>query len=193
MPEPPRIDALPPDLEAGDPAELAGGADLDGVRFADLTLDELDLRGARLREVLLEQVSAPVVRAARSDWRDVRVTGRLGSVEAYEAPWRSVHLVGCKIDYLNLRGADVADVSFTDCVVDELDLLDATARRVAFSGTRVGRLDVQRSRLHDVDLRGATLSAVDGVIELRGTTVSEAQLLLLAPLLAEGLGLSVED
>ncbi|MBA2954813.1 pentapeptide repeat-containing protein [Nocardioides sp. MAH-18] len=209
----PQLDRLHLDgLEDGDPDELRRDADLDGVRYADLAVplldlqgarvassqwaglsaDEADLRGTRLTDVELDGVNVPVVRAARSQWRDVTVSGRLGSVEAYEAQWRSVHVVGCKISYLNLRGAEVADLAFTDCVVEELDLVGAIARRVRLSGTRVGQLNVQHADLQDVDLRGATFEAVDGVLGLRGATVSPDQLALLAPLLAAGLGLDVE-
>lgn len=210
----PQLDRLHLDgLADGDPDELGRDADLDGVRYADLvvptldlqgarvastrwaglTADEADLRGARFSEVELDRVNVPVVRAARSQWRDVVVSGRLGSVEAYEAHWRSVHVTGCKISYLNLRAAQVTDLAFTDCVIEELDLVEVVARRVRLSGTRVGHLNVQNADLQDVDLRGATYDGVDGVLGLRGATVSQDQLMLLAPLLAAGLGLDVES
>ena len=140
----------------------------------------------------LDRVLLPVVHATRSQWRDVTVSGRLGSVEAYDGQWRSVHLVGCKISYLNLRGAELVDVAFTDCTIEELDLVNARVRRVALTGTRVEHLNVQHSQLHDLDLRGAQLSAIDGIMDLRGAVIGPEQLTLLAPLLADALGLTVE-
>lgn len=189
----PQIDDLPGDLEDGDPAELTSNADLEAVRFAGLGVDELDLRSARLREVELDQVNLPVVRAARSQWRDVRVSGRIGSLEAYDAQWRSVHFVGCKLSFVNLRGAELLDVAFTDCVVEELDLLDVRARRVRLRSTRVGHLSLRDGELRDLDLRGADLESIDGVRHLRGATVSRDQLTMMAPLLADSLGILVED
>ncbi|MBZ5740310.1 pentapeptide repeat-containing protein [Nocardioides mangrovi] len=210
----PRIDPVRlDDLAAGDPAELTaradleatrfsgvrrasldlGGARLDGVELADLVADETDLRGARLTEVRLDGVGLPVVRAAGTEWRDVEVSGRLGSVEAYEARWRGVHLVGAKISFLNLRAAQLVDVAFTDCVVEELDLQGAEITRLRFVDTTVRRLETHGARLTDVDLRGATLEVVDGLGDLRGATVSPEQLTLLAPLLADHLGLLVEE
>jgi uncharacterized protein YjbI with pentapeptide repeats len=210
----PRIDPVHlGDLTDGDPGDLAGSADLeslrysalrldaldlggarlDGVELVDVAADETDLRGARFNEVRCERVSLPVVRAARTDWRDVEVSGRLGSVEAYEAQWRGVHVVGAKISYLNLRAAELLDVAFTDCVVEELDLQGAEATRLRFTGTTIARLDVRGARLKDVDLRGATLEVLDGLGDLRGATVSPAQLMLLAPLFADHVGLRVED
>jgi uncharacterized protein YjbI with pentapeptide repeats len=200
-------------LAAGDPADLTrnaelesvryadlilpelvlAGAKLDGVQFAGLVADETDLKGARLSEVHLDQANLPVVRAARSQWRDVHVTGRLGSVEAYEAQWRSVHFVGCKLSFVNLRGAELIDVAFTDCIIDELDLVGAAATRVRLSQTRVNHLNVRQAKLRDVDLRGATLEVIEGLTDLRGATISSLQLTLLAPLFADELGLTVED
>lgn len=200
------------DLVPGDADDLVRNADLDSVlyadlalaelsmpgaliasaRFADVSADETDLRGARLNEVELDRVNLPVVRAARSQWRDVRVTGRLGSLEAYEVQWRSVHFVGCKLSFVNLRGAELVDVAFTDCVIEELDLGSAVARRVGLRGTRIGALDVRQAELHDVDLRGATFDGLDGLTSLAGATIGPDQLMLLAPLMAAGLGLRVE-
>jgi uncharacterized protein YjbI with pentapeptide repeats len=172
---------------------VLSGAKLDGVHFEGLVADETDLKGARLSEVQLDQANLPVVRATRSQWRDVQVTGRLGSLEAYEAQWRSVHFVGCKLSFVNLRGAELVDVAFTDCVIDELDLGGAALSRVRLSGTRVNHLNVRQAKLRDVDLRGATLEVIEGLTDLRGATVSSLQLTLLAPLLADELGLNVED
>jgi uncharacterized protein YjbI with pentapeptide repeats len=206
-----------PDLRLGhladlDPDELHAGADVESVactglartrldlgdalltgsRFSGLSAEETVLAGARLTEVDLDEVGLTVVRAAGSRWREVRLSGRVGVLDAPGAQWWSVHLSGCRLGYLDLRDAELVDVLLTDCVVDELVLSGAVARRVALTGTRVGILRTEASSLTDVDLRGAALRAVDGVPGLRGATISAAQLEVLAPLLAEGLGLRVE-
>ena len=200
-------------LTDGDPADLRGNAHLEALRFtavavpglslagaelvavqvAGLSADELDLKGARLSEVELDRVDVPVVRAARSRWRDVTVAGRIGSLEAYEAELRSVHFVGCKLSFVNLRGAELLDVAFTDCVIEELELGQSKVRRVALAGTRGANLDVQHAELQDFDLRGAQFESIAGLRHLRGTTISSHQLVLVAPLLAAELGIKIED
>jgi len=199
-------------LVDGDPAELRGSAQLESVRYTGLVLshlslagadvvaaeflglsaDEADLKGARLSEVRLDRVDVPVVRGARSRWRDVHVTGRIGSLEAYESELRSVHFVGCKLSFVNLRGAELLDVAFTDCVIEELDLVQSKVRRVRVDGCRIAHLDVQHSELHDFDLRRAELESIAGLTHLRGTTISPYQLTLIAPVLATELGIRVE-
>ncbi|WP_344884549.1 pentapeptide repeat-containing protein [Zhihengliuella alba] len=169
------------------------GARLDGVAFESLTADRLELRGAVLNEAVVEHVDVPVVGAVASRWRDVTLSGRLGSVEAYEAELRSVHFVGCKLSFVNLRGADLLDVAFTDCVIEELDLSGSQLRRVQLSGTRVGRLEIDRARLEDVDLRRTDIETVSGLEHLRGATFGPHHLAQLAPLMARALGLRIED
>jgi len=212
---PPSFDAiLLPELQAGDADDLEPAASLDAFGFDGLTLEtlalggarieasrlagvraaEADLRGTTISEAIVEQLDVPVVRAARTRWRDVRFEGgRLGSAELYEAEWRSVHFVGCKLGFVKLRGSELRDVQFTDCVVDELDLASTEALRLAFPGTRIRRFDVSRATLRDVDLRGCDIEELAGVASLRGAVVDSAQLMLLAPLLASEAGIRVVD
>lgn len=211
----PQIDAIVHgDLADGLPESLAAGAHLDGLSFGGVTVPLLSLAGAtvrdcsfadvsareadwkavRLHETTFERLDVPVMRAARSVWRDVRVSGaRLGSLETYEATWRSVHFVGCKLGFVNLRGAELLDVAFTDCVIDELDLTQCVSRRTAFSGTRANTLHLQGSRAEHLDLRGLEIQDIRGLDGLRGAIISSYQLSLLAPLLAREKGVRVED
>nr|WP_246253746.1 pentapeptide repeat-containing protein [Isoptericola chiayiensis] len=141
----------------------------------------------------MSRVDVPSVQGVRGRWRDVGLTdARIGSAELYESQWQSVRFVGCKLGYVNLRGATLQDVVFADCQVDELDLVQVRATRVAFERTSVRRLDVQASTLSDVDLRGADLTELVGTDALRGTTITADQLLLLAPMLAANLGITVD-
>ncbi len=201
-------------LSAGTTDRLVKGADLDGLsfsdidtpalgvaggvvqscRFAGITADEADWKSTRLTESIFERLSVPVLRAPRGVWRDVHFDGaRLGSLEAYETSWHAVQFVACKVDYVNLRAAEILDVLFTDCIVGEVDLVGATARRVAFDNTRVARLDLQHAKLEHVDLRGAELEEIDGLAGLRGATITPAQLALLAPLFAHEHGIRIQD
>ncbi len=201
-----------PDLSEGLLSDLEPSSDLDGLLIEGIELDHLDLSGASVRECRLAGVSAakatwrgttvadtvieglnvPVFAAVRGGWRDVTIeASRLGSAEMYEAKWQSVQLSQCRLGYVNLRGAALWDVALTDCTIDELDLGGAELHRVSFAGTRVGRLDVQRATLADVDLRGLDFREIAGVANLAGATIDGTQLALLAPLLADQVGLTV--
>ena len=192
-------------LERGDGCEAQrfagidlGGRDLTGATFEEceftgVDLNDAALRGITLVESLFTDLHAPVFSAPRSTWRDVRVDhARLGSMEAYEATMRGVHIDGSKLDFVNLRNATLTDVLFSNCIIDELDLGSATLQRVELQNCRIGTLDVTGSRLTDVDLRSSDFGAVHGLEGLRGATIDDAQLSLLAPLFAAHLGIRVE-
>lgn len=209
----PMLDSITlPELTPGAEHDLHPGTEIEGVGLVDLTLDDLDLESssiiicslsgirsaetnlqyATLAESVLDRLDLPVVRGMRGRWRDVEIRGtRLGAAELFGSAWDSVHLVGCKLGYVNLRGAELRDVVFTDCTVDELDLGQATLERVAFRETRVARLDLQGATLKHVDLRGAELREIGGVASMSGATISEQQLVDLAPLLAAERGILV--
>lgn len=212
-PKPPRHEAIAlADLAEGLPGDLGPGENLDGLSFTDidlaggslagatiaecafrgLDLDDTDLRGVRIVDSVLERLNAPVWRIPRSTMRDVRIEGsRIGSAEAYDAGWRSVEFVACKIGYLNLRGASLADISFTDCTIEELDLGGARVERLALSGTDLDTLDLTGATLADADLRGPEPRTLRGIDNLSGATMSEHQFLRLTPLLAERLGITL--
>jgi uncharacterized protein YjbI with pentapeptide repeats len=209
----PRIQPITlPALEDGDGGDLVPGASRDGERFAGLRTADADLTGvvldgcalldwvadgavldrARLVETVLERVTASSLRAARSTWRDVRLTGsRVGAAEFFDAEWLRVELSASRVDYLNLSGAELTDVRFEGCTFGDVDLRAARAKRVSFAGCRIGTLSVKDARLDGVDLRGADIDSVDGAANLAGSVVDEGQLSRLAPLLAEVLGISV--
>ena len=165
---------------------------ISSARIVNLTAANWQARGLELVECSLDRLDVVTLAAAEGRWRDV--TGqqsRLGSAELYGADWQGVHLVRCKIGFLNLRHAKLTDVAFTDCVIDELDLLGTTAVRVAFPRTRIGRLELSKSTLTDVDLRESHLAEIGAADGLRGATISYEQLIDLARTLANQLGIQV--
>ena len=214
QPEPPRIEPLrlpalhdierPPKQSDIRELERYAGIDLTDadLRFASFTeceLSGLQLSGSRwdgtrLRQVQLTDLDAAALSGPRSDWREVEIAGcRIGSAELYDSTWTSVAVTGGKINYLNARASTWSDVFFRDCVLDELDLTEATARRLAFSSVRIGTLTTTGARLTDVDLRGVTLSVVNGLAGLAGAWIDGQQLSDFAPLLAAELGIRITE
>jgi uncharacterized protein YjbI with pentapeptide repeats len=174
------------------------GRDFTGTRFGEcefsgVDLDTAVLRGSTWVEVIAEELHAAVFSAPRSSWRDVRVgRSRLGSVELYDSSLTRVHLDGSKLGFVNLRNATVTDLLVLNCIIDELDLSGAALQRVQLRDCRIGTLDVAGAKLTDVDLRTSDFSAIHSLEGLKGATIDDAQLALLAPLLAAQLGIIVE-
>lgn len=174
------------------------GRDLRFVTFAECELlgcqlSDADLTGAHLIETRASDLDAAVFTAPRSEFRSVEIVrSRLGSFEVYESQWRSVLVADTKLGYLNARAGTWSDVVFRDCVITELDLSSTTATRMSFPGCRIENLQLRDSHLAEVDLRAAELHVIDGLGGLSGCTVTPDQLQLLAPLLAEHLGIDVQ-
>lgn len=205
--------ASPGHLDDVDATELRAGDEREGERYADadltgvdlsganfvecefdaVTLTDTQLRGARFVDTLVTASFAPTLLAGRSTWRDSLVQSpRWGSAELFDAELNSLHLRGGKIDYLNLRGARLTNVLIEDCQIGELDLGSIRGDRVAIRNCRIGTLDLTRAFCKNVDLRSSDFSTVNGLEGLRGVTVDDSQLALLAPVLAAHLGLVVE-
>jgi uncharacterized protein YjbI with pentapeptide repeats len=210
----PRLDPVRlANLDDLDDADLLSGDHCEGRRYTNVQLDGLDLtgitflecellsialngtqlRGARFTDCRFEELYAPVFSAARSSWRDIELTRtRLGSAEVFDSALQSVHFNGGKLGYVNLRSSKLTDVLISDCIIDELDLSGARGVRVALQNCRIGTLDVTDAVLKDFDLRSSEFSMIRGVGGLKGATVDDYQLNLLAPILAEQLGIRVE-
>lgn len=176
-------------LDAGDLA----GITLQECLLQNVSLDGTELRGARFLECSFEDLFAPVFRASRTSWRETSLRGtRWGSAELYDSRFDAVHLDGGKLDFVNLRGARLTDVLISGCIIGELDLTGCTATRVALQDCTVGTLTLDGARLRDTDLRTSSFRTINGIDGLRGATIDDGQLLLLAPFLAESMGLRVE-
>ena len=105
---------------------------------------------------------------------------------------RSVQIDGSKLDFVNLRSAVLTDVLISNCIIEELDFGSATIQRLELQNCQIGVLDLANARLKDVDLRSSDFSAIHGIEGLRGATIDDSQLSLLAPILATHLGILVE-
>lgn len=174
------------------------GEDLAGITLQECVLDgvslnDTELRGARFIECAVEDLFAPVFRAPRSSWRETSLRStRWGSAELYDSRFDGVHFDGGKLDYVNLRTSRLTDVLVSGCIIGELDLTSVQATRLALQDCTVGTLTLDGAQLKDVDLRTSSFRSINGLDGLRGATIDEYQLQLLAPYLAESMGLRIE-
>lgn len=209
----PILDFHAPEVEDADAASLVhgelhererhSGLDLSGMDLEDLsfleceldslTLTETRMRGTRFVESLITAPFAPILLASRTAWRDVRIERpRWGSAELYDAELEAVHIVGGKIDYLNLRDSRLSNVLLEGCTIGELDLRRTRLARVALRDCTIGTVELDRASCKDVDIRSSQFSVVNGLDGLRGVTIDDLQLSEFAPLFAQHLGVVVE-
>lgn len=176
----------------------AAGVDLEDAVFTECIFRSVSLQGSPMARVTfgdcrIEEVNAPVLESPESGWWNTAVVGgRIGSAELYGSTFRSVKFERAKLGYLNLRRAKIKDVEFRDVHIEELDAGGANLERVTFIDCTIDTLALNGAKLKDVDLRGARLRTLSGITALKGATVSFEQLMDLAPILANELGLRVQ-
>jgi uncharacterized protein YjbI with pentapeptide repeats len=210
-PAPPRAGApdLPPrrdedrptrggDLVRARLSNLEGNVDLsyatlEEVRIPGADVTSLALRGATLVDVDADDVRAVEVIARDASLRRVRIRGgRIGTLDLADARIAELELRGIRIDYLRLAAAEIEDVVITDCTIGTIDLPRARATRVAFEGSRADEVDPRGMRATDLDLRGLDALSFLDPLALRGATLTEEQVRILAPAFAAAAGIDVQ-
>jgi uncharacterized protein YjbI with pentapeptide repeats len=168
-------------------------------RFAECVFSVVSFQGGRLQrarfsDVWLREVRLIATSLAETRWIDAVVAGSVAAgVEAFGAQLRRVVFRGCKLDSVNFRGAALTDVTFEDCELRDVDFAGATLTRTAFPKSRLSRTDFSRVQMNKADLRGAELGIIIGPDSLRGAIISTAQLISLAPVLAQTMEITVSD
>ena len=162
--------------------------------FTEVTLEDVNARGSRFSDVWLRDVRLLSVELAATTWLDATFIGcAAAGVQAFDASLRRVQFIDCKLDSVNFRGARLADVTFENCLLRDVDFGGAKLQQLRFPGSTLTRADFSRATLDKVDLRGAQLDITAGFESLRGAIMSTAQLMSLAPVLAQQLGIQISD
>jgi uncharacterized protein YjbI with pentapeptide repeats len=190
------------------------GSDFDTVLFEQAEFDEPHGPSTRFLECAFRRVSISGGTLQRSTWRDVwardlRLTGTtlvesswhevtmlssaLAGIQAYGARLRRVVFSGCKLDSVNFRASELTEVTFDNCVLSDVDFAGATLTRCAFPGSRLVRADLSRVTMDKTDFRTAELGLIIDADSLRGAIISSGQLAVAAPVLAETLGIQIND
>ncbi len=206
LPYAPHLRAHEGDLSAHEDYDtvLFDGLDLTepnapNAKFLECAFSRVSMAGGRLQRASLRDVWMRDVRLtgtylAESSWLDVTVAlSALAGAEVFGAELRRVVFSGCKLDSVNFRGTSLTDVAFDSCVLREVDFAGATLTQCAFAGSQLSRTDFSRAQMDRTDLRGAELGIVIDSQSLRGAVISTAQLAVLAPVLAESMGVVVRD
>lgn len=174
-------------------------ADLSGCRFLECALTQVSVTGGQLRrasfsDVYLRDVRLVSAGLTETTWVDVQA-GRslIAGAEAFGSRLRRVVFSGCKLDSVNFRETRFEEVRFEQCVLTEVDFSGATLKKVSFPGSRLSGVTFVKMNLDRADLRGAELGITVDPLSLRGAIVTSAQLAMMAPLLADSMGIVVSD
>lgn len=161
-------------------------------RVSAALVERLDLTGATLVDVEIEDLRATTVVARSGRWRSVRIVGgRIGTLDLSGAEVETVELRGVRIDYLTLAQARVSDLLLIDCVLGTVDVPHARLERAGFEKCRADEVDTRELRARDLDLRGLEALSFTDPTGLRGATLSSRQAEALSTSFASALGIDV--
>ena len=174
------------------------GADAASSRFLEcaftgVSFQDGGLQRSRLTDVWLRDVRLTGTSLAETEWTDATlIASAVAGAEAFGAQLRRVTFHGCKLDSVNFRDAVFTEVTFEDCLLRDVDFTGASLTSTAFPRSRLAQVTFERMTLDRVDLRDAELGIKTDTVSLRGAIVTTAQLVDMAFLLADSVGIVVD-
>jgi uncharacterized protein YjbI with pentapeptide repeats len=106
---------------------------------------------------------------------------------------RHVRFVRCRLDGAALRMVKAESVAFEACDLTGADLSMAELTTSWFHDCNLERLDVSQARLAGTELHGSELVGVIGGQALAGTHIDSSQIVPLAFLVFDALGIAVTE
>ncbi len=162
--------------------------------FRSVSISEGKLQRSSLRDVWARDLRLTATSLAESHWHDVTMLGSaLAGVQVFGAELRNVVFSGCKLDSVNFRASRLTAVVFHNCVLRDVDFGGASLTRCSFPGSQLVRADLSKVTMDRTDFRTAELGLIIDAASLRGAIISSGQLAVVAPVLAQALGIEIND
>lgn len=174
-----------------------------GLRAPNISIEESVFERALLIEAKLEKLGLRDVELKACDFSAahcsesslVRVHfngGRMTGVDFSRSTLQDVVFEDCKLDMANFRFAKLTRVKFVNCMMNETDFQVAELKEVAFAGCHLEKVEFGQSKIKQVDVRSSQLYDIRGWQSLKGLIVDSTQLVVIAPQLANELGIVIK-
>jgi uncharacterized protein YjbI with pentapeptide repeats len=162
--------------------------------FRRVSISDGKLQRSSLRDVWARDLRLTGTSLAESHWHEViMLSSALAGVQVFGAELRDVVFSGCKLDSVNFRASRLTKVVFHNCVLRDVDFAGARLTRCAFPGSELVRADLSKVTMDQTDFRTAELGLIIDADSLRGAIISSGQLAHVAPVLAQTLGIEIND
>lgn len=165
------------------------GSKLEGASLTGLVFDKFELTDCqctKLEAAALRTHKANLLRVVIAD-------SRLTGAEFAEAHLEDCTFKNIKFDEAGFRFASFKRVRFENCMLQRADFSNATFDQVTFTGCDLEESSFVSASCKDVDVTTEELGSIKGILGLKGATISEIQLMQLAPLLANELGFRIKE
>lgn len=176
---------------------------LEGLIISSLVLDQVSINSCSLEQCQLAKLQlsdsvfkhCTVISANWSDSGIVRTRfeqSRLSGFDLNGAAIQDVSFIGCKLDLANFRLSKLTRCEFVDCDLSEIDFYAAELKQVSMTNCNLTKAQFSCCKAAAVDLRGSDISGLNGLLSLKGATISSTQAMLLGPKALRELGIMIE-
>ncbi|MAT04729.1 MAG: hypothetical protein CL424_06775 [Acidimicrobiaceae bacterium] len=197
------IDPILDDSSEWERCELSGelvGEVTDGVELSECRIKSLRMTGAhlvrsRVRDCRFEQceLSGAIFEAAafeRVEFVDCRLSGAVLSDDRL----RHVRFHRCRMDGIVLRMASTIELVIQDCQLPAADLYGSDLSGSTIVDSDLSGADISNAQLSGAKLHGTDLAdVVGGGAALRDVQIDAGQVVPVALLVFEGLGISITE
>lgn len=172
----------------------AVGAEIDQCRYTNVNLSQTKLHRGMIRDAVFDRCDLANLRArdcslSRSTVSASRMTG----LSWLDGSFRDVTFDGCRIDLASLRSSTLKDVVFTGCRLQQVDFGEADLRGARFEGCDLTGAQFSGAQLTGTRFADCNLVGIGGVTSLRGAIIKSTDALALTFILADALGIKIED
>jgi len=119
--------------------------------------------------------------------------GMLSGLAVTDCSLQDVIFEGGKLNLVNFRASKLKRVVFRHCDLTEADFQGASLTDVKLENCNLNNTEFSNTKMSKVDMRGSEISTIRGASSLRGVTISSPQLVSIARVLAEEVGLIIAD
>lgn len=172
----------------------AAGIEIEACRFSDVNLSQARLRRGLVRDVAFERCDLANLRALDSAFTRVALSScRMTGLSMIDVTMRDVTFIACRVDLSSFRDSKLNDVVFTDCRMEQADFTEADLRGARFTGCDLTGAQFTGAQMGGARLSRCELTGIGGVTSMRGAIVTSADAVALAFILANALGITIED
>lgn len=175
----------------------------------EITTDGVELSKTKREKLLFESSTYPYIDIADTKllqselntvicFRSIMVrvvitSSQLTGLQLPEGNFSSVIIQSSRANLTNFRNARFEACAFIDCDLSEADFGGATLTNVLFEKCMLDTIDFSNCKMKNVQFKSCSLATIKGTNGLAGATISDQNLIEIAPLLASELKISIEE
>lgn len=173
--------------------------DLKSIELTGLKLEKLGLEAGKYNHIefsdsLLEKLVGNNLQtfsslAVRCVFDSCQFTG-LGLPQCN---FKDVIFKNCRLNLANFRSSKFGRCIFIDCDLTETDFAMSTLNNAVFDNCQLDQTEFSNCTCETTEFKNCSLGQINGLAGLKNATISQLNLIELAPILANNLGLKIAE